>query len=104
MPNAKARNVCTYKTRNRTCENCSAKACIKCDNENAKNETKIQEFCTGKQEYNDYVCSDCRVNARLNFFSNPVIAVWNSLPETVVTAPTIDIFKSLLMKLELPIV
>jgi len=31
-------------------------------------------------------------------------AVWNSLPETVVTAPTIDIFKSLLMKLELPIV
>ena len=45
-----------------------------------------------------------RVNARLNFFSNRVIAVWNSLPETVVTAPTIDIFKSLLMKLELPIV
>ena len=46
----------------------------------------------------------CRVNARLNFFSNRVIAVWNSLSETVVTAPTIDIFKSLLMKLELPIV
>jgi len=45
-----------------------------------------------------------RVNARLNFFSNRVIAVWNSLPETVVTAPTIDIFKSLLMKLEPPIV
>jgi len=46
----------------------------------------------------------CRVNARLNFFSNRVIAVWNSLPETVVTAPTIDILKFLLMKLELPIV
>jgi len=46
----------------------------------------------------------CRVSARLNFFSNRVIAVWNSLPETVVTAPTIDILKSLLMKLELPIV
>jgi len=46
----------------------------------------------------------CRVNARLNFFSNPVMAIWNSLPKTVVTAPTIDIFKSLFMKLELPTV
>ena len=46
----------------------------------------------------------CHVNAHLNFFSNRVIAVWNSLPETVVTAPTIDILKFLLMKLELPIV
>jgi hypothetical protein len=36
----------------------------------------------------------CRLNVRSNFFSQRVINSWNSLPESVVTAPSVDSFKS----------
>ena len=36
----------------------------------------------------------CRLNVRSNFFSNRVITAWNSLPNSVVTAPSINAFKN----------
>jgi hypothetical protein len=36
----------------------------------------------------------CRLSVRSNFFSQRVINTWNSLPESVVTAPTVNSFKS----------
>ena len=35
----------------------------------------------------------CRLNMRGNYFSQRVINTWNSLPDTVVTAPTVNCFK-----------
>ena len=39
-----------------------------------------------------------RLNVRANYFSNRVVNSWNSLPDSVVTAPTINSFKSRLDK------
>ena len=39
-----------------------------------------------------------RLNVRVNAFSNRVVDVWNSLTESVVTAPTLNTFKSRLNK------
>lgn len=36
----------------------------------------------------------CRLNLRSSFFSQRVVNKWNSLPDSVVTAPTINSFKS----------
>ena len=36
----------------------------------------------------------CKLDVRKNFFSLRVRDVWNSLPESVVTAPTINMFKN----------
>jgi hypothetical protein len=36
----------------------------------------------------------CRLNVRSNFFSQRVVNAWNSLPESVVSAPTVNSFKS----------
>jgi hypothetical protein len=36
----------------------------------------------------------CRLNVRSNFFSQRVVNLWNSLPESTVTAPTLNSFKS----------
>ena len=40
----------------------------------------------------------CKTNTRQNFFSFRVVDMWNSLPESVVTAPSLDCFKSRLDK------
>ena len=42
--------------------------------------------------------NSARTNKRLFFFSNRVVVWWNSLPEEVVTAPSVDSFKSRLDK------
>ena len=36
----------------------------------------------------------CRLNTRSSFFSEPVVTIWNSLPELVVSAPSVESFKS----------
>jgi hypothetical protein len=36
----------------------------------------------------------CQTNTRANFFSHRVVSAWNSLPEEVVTAPSINCFKN----------
>ena len=36
----------------------------------------------------------CRLNIRSNFFSARVISTWNSLPDSVVTAPSVNTFKN----------
>ena len=38
-----------------------------------------------------------------NFFSHRVVSLWNSLPEYVVTAPLLPIFKNYLKKFDLPV-
>ena len=35
-----------------------------------------------------------RLDLRANFFSQRVVATWNGLPESVVTAPTVNTFKN----------
>ena len=40
----------------------------------------------------------CRLNLRNNSFSHQVVNDWNSLPESVVTAPTVNCFKNRLDK------
>ncbi|RUS70808.1 hypothetical protein EGW08_021428 [Elysia chlorotica] len=40
----------------------------------------------------------CRLNLRSNSFSHRVINDWNGLPESVVTAPTVNCFKNRLDK------
>ena len=36
----------------------------------------------------------CRINTRKNFFSARVVPHWNSLPDLVVTAPSVNAFKN----------
>ena len=38
--------------------------------------------------------SQCRLNIRSNVFSQRVVNMWNSLPDSVVTAPSMNSFKS----------
>ncbi|XP_018018629.1 uncharacterized protein LOC108675150 [Hyalella azteca] len=35
----------------------------------------------------------CRLNVRAGYFSYRVVSIWNSLPDSVVTAPSINAFK-----------
>jgi hypothetical protein len=35
----------------------------------------------------------CRLNVRSNFFSQYVVNLWNSLPESTIMAPTLNSFK-----------
>jgi len=37
---------------------------------------------------------ECRSSVRQNFFSYTIVNFWNSLPESVVTAPTLNFFKN----------
>ena len=39
-----------------------------------------------------------RLNVRDNYFANRVVNLWNSLPDNVVTAPSVDSFKRRLDK------
>ena len=41
-----------------------------------------------------FVKRDCKLDVRQKFFTNRVVNLWNSLPESVVTAPTLDTFKN----------
>ena len=41
----------------------------------------------------------CKTNVRQNFFSQRMIDMWNSLPEEVVSAPSLDSFKNNLRSL-----
>ena len=43
-----------------------------------------------------------RLNVRANYFSQRVVDQWNSLPECVATAPSLNAFKSRLNKIERP--
>ena len=36
----------------------------------------------------------CRLRVRSNFFSERIVSVWNSLPDEVVRAPSVNSFKS----------
>ena len=36
----------------------------------------------------------CRLNLRAGYFSQRVVRVWNSLPDSVVTAPSVNAFKN----------
>ena len=38
--------------------------------------------------------ANCKTLCRQNFFASRVVPVWNALPEDVVTAPTLSIFKN----------
>jgi hypothetical protein len=40
----------------------------------------------------------CRLNIRASYFSQRVISSWNSLPDSIVTAPTVNAFKNRLDK------
>ena len=40
----------------------------------------------------------CNKSVRQHFFSNRVVSTWNTLPELVVTAPTMNTFKNRLDK------
>lgn len=42
-----------------------------------------------------------RLNCRKNFFSNRVVKVWNGLPESVVMAPSLSLFKKYLSNIDL---
>jgi hypothetical protein len=42
--------------------------------------------------------SRCRLDVRANFFSQRVVSSWNLLPDSVVTAPNVNVFKNRLDK------
>jgi len=50
-----------------------------------------------------YKCH-CTVDVTKHYFSNRVVNVWNSLPDTVVTAPSLLYFRRQLAKFDLSIV
>ena len=39
----------------------------------------------------------CRLQQRANFFTQRIINQWNSLPDEVVSAPTLSIFKRVIL-------
>jgi len=41
----------------------------------------------------------CSIDARLQFFSNRIVDIWNSLPAAVVLSPSVPVFKRNLSKL-----
>ena len=45
----------------------------------------------------------CLIDATKYYFSNRVVNVWNSLPNHIVSAPSVSSFKRRLLQFELPI-
>ena len=57
---------------------------------------KQSKHAMGKQSFSSRIrksfCS--RATIRDNFFVNRIVQIWNSLPNTIVTSPSLNLFKS----------